>query len=220
MKGGAIMKNSFLLAQPMRVCPVTGPLKFRAKSPVLCLVFCLVLCLLLCLLVAGSYAQDSSRFQSVGGEYGRKVISTIKADENQTTVASDTNSTLWSWGSSPKGTLVSNGNLIGDPRYTMKRLNVVSNWLGESLTDPYSTANYNEYTYTDAQTGESVKTYTDPTTGEPYYTYTDPTSGKLVNIYFNPLTGVPTRASFAPGSSQPENGEGKTQSYSLPPIFN
>jgi hypothetical protein len=179
----------------------------------------LALILVACLLVASCCAENSTRFQSVGGDYGRKMISTIKTNETQTTAASNSNGTLWNWGSSPKGTLVVDGNLIGDPTYTMKRLNRVSNnYLGDTYVDPYGTA-APEYTYTDAATGEVVTTYVDPTTGESYYTYTDSVSKKLVYVYFNPETGVPTRTALAPASSQTAEKEEEQKTFSLPPIF-
>jgi len=171
--------------------------------------------LAVCLLSFSCVAQDSSRFQSVGGNYGRELISSIKTNETKaTTTSSDSKSNMWSWGGSPKGTVVVDGNLVGDPAYAMKKLNVVHNWLDESLTDPYSTTP-TEYSYTDATTGEPVTTYIDPSTGQYYYKYTDTVSGKLVYVYFDPTTGVPIRASFAPESE----AESKNTTFSLPPIF-
>ena len=174
----------------------------------------LLVVLVIDLMAAGCYAQDSSRFQSVGGDFGRKVISTIKSDDTQPAAANDNNGSLWSWGSSPKGTMVVDGNLIGDPSYTMKKLNVTSNWLGDSFVDPYGTA-APAYSYTDAQTGEPVKTYVDPITGQSYYTYTDYKTGRLVYVYFNPETGVPTYASFGPVSGQYL----EQKQFALPAIF-
>ena len=167
------------------------------------------------LLLGSCCAQDSSRFQSVGGDYGRELISAIKSNDTQAAAAtSDKNSSMWSWGSSPKGTLVVDGNLVGDPAYAMKKLNVVQNWLGESLTDPYSKTP-TEYSYTDATTGEPVTTYVDPTSGQYYYKYTDTVSGKLIYVYFDPTTGVPTRASFAPDTEKDD----ASTTFTLPPIF-
>jgi hypothetical protein len=151
----------------------------------------------------------------VGGDFGKKVISTIKTNDTKPAAASNSNSSLWSWGNSPKGTLVVDGNLVGDPKYTMKTLNVTSNWLGDSLVDPYGTA-APAYSYTDPQTGEPVQTYVDPITGQSYYTYTDSKTGRLVYVYFNPETGVPTYASFTPVSGQYI----EQKKFALPPIFN
>jgi len=160
-------------------------------------------------------AQDSSHFQSVGGDYGRELISNIKSNETKAATASnDSKNSMWSWGGSPKGTVVVDGNLVGDPAYAMKKLKVVNNWLDESLTDPYSTTP-REYSYTDAETGEAVTTYVDPATGQYYYKYTDTVSGKLIYVYFDPTTGVPIRASFAPEAEEDD----KNTTFSLPPIF-
>ncbi|OPY49575.1 MAG: hypothetical protein A4E49_03085 [Methanosaeta sp. PtaU1.Bin112] len=175
----------------------------------------LVVCLI-CLMASDCYADDTGRFQSVGGDYGRKLISTIKSSDAEPAAASGTNGSLWSWGSSPKGSLVIDGNLVGDPAYTMKKLNVVKNWLGDTFVDPYGTASP-AYTYTDPVTGESIPTYVDPTSGQSYYTYVDYKSGKTVYVYFNPDTGVPIYASYAPLSGQ--SAEQKQSTSTLPPIF-
>ena len=172
--------------------------------------------LIACLLAVDCYAQSTSQFQNVGGDFGRNVIGTLKANDTQPASASNNtgNSGLWDWGNAPKGTLVVDGNLIGDPKYTMKKLNVTSNWLGDSFVDPYGTAS-SANTYTDAQTGEPVKTYVDPISGQSYYTYTDSKTGRLIYVYFNPETGVPTYASFTPVSGQYV----EEKKFALPPIF-
>jgi hypothetical protein len=174
-----------------------------------------VLVVYLFLLASGCYAQDTGRFQSVGGDFGKKMISTIEANDTKPAASSGNNGSLWSWGSSPKGTLVVDGNLIGDPKYSVKKLNVTSNWLGDSFVDPYGTA-IPAYSYTDPQTGEPVKTYVDPITGQSYYTYTDSKSGRIIYVYFNPETGVPTYTSFGPVSGQYV----VPNQFALPPIFN
>jgi hypothetical protein len=176
----------------------------------------LALILAACLMTQYCCAENASRFQSVGGDYGRSLISSIKSDDAKTEAASNSNGTLWSWGSSPKGTLVVNGNLIGDPTYTMKTLKVVQNWLWESMDDAYGTS-AGSYTYLDPETDEEITTYVDPITGEPYYQYTDSVSGKVVNVYFNPKTGVPIRTSFA-DSSNTEQAQ-NTTTFVLPPVF-
>jgi hypothetical protein len=173
-----------------------------------------VVALVACILAAGCMAQSSSHFQSVGGDFGRNLIGTLKSNDAEPAAASDNKSSLWSWGNSPKGTLVVDGSLIGDPAYTMKKLNVVRNWLGDTFVDPYGTATP-AYSYTDAVTGEPVTAYVDPISGQSYYTYVDSKTGKMVYVYFNPETGVPTYASFTPVSGQYI----EQKKFSLPPIF-
>jgi len=183
--------------------------------------FALVLVLIVFLLAETGLSQNPSHFTSVGGEYGRNVIGTIKADDNATAGGaaeeqeSQNKSGLWSWGSSPKGTLVVDGTLIGDPRYTMKKLNVTKNWLEDTFVDPYGSGS-SGYTYTDSQTGEPVQTYVDAN-GRSYYTYTDASTKKLVYVYFNAQTGEPTYASFTPLSGT--GTADQTTESSLPPIF-
>jgi hypothetical protein len=172
------------------------------------------------LMIASCSADDSGRFQNVGGDYGRTFINSIKSDETETVAASNSSDTLWDWGGSPKGTMVLDGNLISDPRYAPNKLNVVENYLDESFMDPYNPySQASAYTYTDSVTGEVVPTYMDPTTGEPYYKYTDPVSGKLLYVYFNPLTGVPTRTVFAPDSDSAPAGQEGQGTFTLPSIF-
>ncbi len=176
--------------------------------------FAVVVALLIaCLLAAGCFAQSTSRFQGVGGDYGRNVLNSLNASNPQPTAASNSNNSLWNWGGAPKGRILIDGNLIGDPRYTMKNLSVTNNWLGDSLVDPYGDTP--AYSYTDPVTGKPVKTYVDPNTGQTYYTYTDSKTGRLVYVYFNPETGEPTYASFTPISGQYVEQE----QFALPPIF-
>lgn len=171
--------------------------------------------IVVCLLAADCCAQSSSRFQSVGGDFGRSLIGTLRANDTKPAAAPDSsNGSLWSWGSSPKGTVVVDGNLVGDPKYTLKNLTVTNNWLGDSFVDPYGTTSP-AYSYTDPDTGAPVKTYVDPITGQSYYTYTDSKTGKLVYVYFNPETGEPTYASFTPVSGEYRQED----KFSLPPIF-
>ncbi len=177
-------------------------------------VFAVVVLLMACLLIAGCYAQSSSRYQSVGGDYGKNMIGTLKTNESQPAAASDSKSSLWSWGSAPRGSLILDDTLIADPKYSARKLNVTNNWLGDSLVDPYGSIP--EYSYTDPQTGMPVKTYVDPNTGQSYYTYTDSKTGRLVYVYFNPETGEPIYAGFSPITGN----KSATNDLTLPPIFN
>jgi hypothetical protein len=172
--------------------------------------------LMLCLMATICNGQEDGRFQIIGGDYGKKMISVIDANDTEQAAESNKSGTLWSWGSSPKGSQIVDGMLVEDPRYSLKKLNVVSNWLGDSLVDPYGVTEP-AYAYTDPDTGLPVKTYVDPVTGHYYYTYTDAKSGKLVYVYFNPQTGEALYTSYAPISGQYVVAN---QSFTLPPIFN
>lgn len=190
--------------------------------------FAAVALLVACLLTANGLAQSSSRFQSVGEDYGKNLIGTLKTTNPEPTTASN-KSGLWSWGSSPKGTTILDGSLAGDPKYSMKKLNVVDNWLGDSLMDPYGSTS--AYSFTDPDTGAPVKIYVDPYTGQYYYISTDSKSKKPVYVYFNPETGVPFYASFSPpAGASPEINAGPyagtnsgtnagTNGITLPPVF-
>jgi hypothetical protein len=129
--------------------------------------------LIACLLTADCHAQDSNRFQSVGGDYGRSVIGTLKANETAPSSGSsnDTssgNKGLWDWGTAPKGSLIKDGKLVDDPFTTWKALNLSSGWIGEVETDPF--------------TGRSIYAYKIPSTGETKYFYIDPYTGEAVYV--------------------------------------
>jgi hypothetical protein len=129
--------------------------------------------LIACLLAADGYAQDGSRFQSVGGDYGRSVIGTFKTgDATPSSGNSSSNgsgdSRLWNWGTAPKGSLIKNGKLVDDPLTTWKALNLSGDWIGEVETDPF--------------TGRSIYAYKIPSTGEIKYFYIDPYTGAAVYV--------------------------------------
>ena len=128
-----------------------------------------VVVLVVCLLASGSYAQDTSRFQSVGGDLGKNMIRTTMT-QSRRPLAITKPVELGKFAQ-----LVVDGNLIGDPKYSMKKLNVTSNWLGDSFVDPYGLS---APAYQPDPQEEPVKTYVDPISGQSYYTYTDSKSGK------------------------------------------
>jgi len=156
--------------------------------------------LIICLLAANCFAQSTSNFQSVGGDFGKKWISSFEAQDSTSSEQNQTND-LWSWGGSPKGSIVVNGQLMADPYYVWKSLNYSSGWLG--------------------------KVYVDPNTGYPVYGYIDPYTGMQVNYYIDPKTGKPVYTSLYPyygavyyGNASPYySPDYLTQSYSLPPVF-
>jgi len=156
---------------------------------------------MVCLLAAGCSAESASRFQSVSGEFAQDWISDFKVQNPQPVqeVHSDNVSDLWNWGSAPKGSAIVDGELITDPNYLRPWLNLSSNWLGETYTDPNTGLSVD--TYLDPLTGKTIYYYLNPSTGRPYYTYTsyiDPNTGKRVYAYVNPLTGEPVSSAISP----------------------
>lgn len=155
--------------------------------------------LIACLLAADCYAQDSSRFQSVGGDYGRSVIGTFKtgdaAPSSGNAINSSSNgsgdSRLWNWGTAPKGSLIKDGKLVDDPFNTWKALNLSNGWIGEVETDPF--------------TGRSIYAYKIPSTGEIKYFYMDPYTGQAVYV--------------DRGSSISNDAENADSNYVLPSVF-
>ena len=148
--------------------------------------------LIACLLAVDCYAQSTSRFQSVGGDFGRNVIGTLKANDTQPApVSNSSNNSLWNWGNAPKGSLIQNGKLVADPFNTWKSLNYTDGWMGEVEKDPY--------------TGFSIYAYKIPGTGETKYFYIDPYTGKPIYVDRGNAIGT-------------ENVVGSA-SYTLPPVF-
>jgi len=125
--------------------------------------------LVACLLAVDCYAQSTSRFQSVGGDFGRNVIGTLKANDTEQAAASinNSNNSLWNWGNAPKGSLIQNGKLVTDPFNTWKSLNYTDGWIGQVEVDPFT--GYPIYAYKIPNTRETKYFYLDPYTGEPIY---------------------------------------------------
>ncbi len=210
-----------------RSAAMPGPCGVKMKIT-MAVVALLMACLTAGLLVSGGFAQDTSRYQSVGEDYGKSLFGTLRTTNPEP--AASNNSSLWSWGGSPKGTSILNGGLAGDPKYSMKKLNVTYNWLGDSFLDPYG--NTPAYSFTDPDTGAPVKTFVDPYTGQYYYIYTDSRSGKPVYVYFDPETGVPFYATFSPPAGAEMNtganvgtnagnagANAGTNGITLPPVY-
>jgi hypothetical protein len=186
--------------------PFIAKMLFQRSGVSMKTAFAVVVALLIaCLLAAGCLAQSTSRFQSVGGDYGRNVISSLKAPapDSQSTAASDnsSNNSLWNWGTAPKGSMIQNGKLVADPFYVWSALNLTNGWLGETDVDPY--------------TGNQIYSYVDPNTGETKSFYMDPGTGKPVFVDRGANGYSPVYGSVSPFYS---NGYGG--SYVLPPVFN
>jgi hypothetical protein len=162
--------------------------------------FALALSLTICLLAIGCYAQSTSGPQNVGGDFGRNWIGSFKA-QNPQPAEQNLKNDLWTWGSSPKGSIMVNGNLVPDPYYIWKSLNYTSGWLGKVSVDP--TTGYPVYGYLDPYTGMQINYYMDPKTRKPVYS----------NVY--PDYGFPYYGSVPPyySSDYLQNG------YVLPSIF-
>ena len=145
------------------------------------------------LLAMDCYAQGTSYFQSVGGDFGRNVIGTLKANDTQPAPASNNNinNSLWDWGNAPKGSLIQNGKLVVDPFNSWKSLNYTDGWIGEVEADPF--------------------------TGYPIYAYKIPNTGETKYFYVDPYTGVPTYVER--GSGIDTANVVRSGSYALPPVF-
>jgi hypothetical protein len=160
-----------------------------------------VIFLTACLTTSCCYAQSISRSQGVGGDFGRNWLSSFKA-QNPSEAEQNLENGLWTWGGSPKGSIIVNGKLVPDPYYIWKSMNFTWGWLGRAYLDPY--------------TGNPVYAYVDPFTGGILYFYVDPNTGRPAYVYPN---GVPEYVgtypifppNYWPGGiapSQPYNSNG------------
>jgi hypothetical protein len=149
--------------------------------------FVVSILLVLGILLTVSNAQTTGNFQSVGEDFGQAWLKNFQAQNPAKQSQAQNSTSLWSWGSAPKGRTIQNGSLVTDPYYIWKSLNLTSGWLGQVYVDP--------------KTGYPVYAFVDPYTGNPDYFYVDPKTGKSVYINSDTTTGTPTYSSVPPYSS-------------------
>ena len=159
----------------------------------------ILLTIAILLLVVGC-CDGQSYTKNVGGDFGRSWIGSFKA-QNPQPAETNLKNDLWSWGSSPKGSIIVNGNLMPDPYYIWKSLNYSSGWLGKVYIDP--------------ATGYPVYGYINPYTGLPVYYYLDPKARKTVYVNAYPYNGLPYNYAAPPYYS----GDFLPPGYLLPPVF-
>jgi hypothetical protein len=135
------------------------------------IMFTVAVLLAFCLFANAAYvllSSGSGKFQEVGGDFGKSWISNFQA-QNPKLNTQTNNSTLWGWGSVPKGK-----ELVGDKLVDANKtwLYNATNWMGDNYVDPYS------------------GNYIDPNTGQPVYrnlqvfpptTTTNPNSNPTTN---------------------------------------
>lgn len=118
---------------------VSGGLGLRNRSSVYAVIVLLTALCLLFIITVSCSAQSAPSFQSVSGEFARNWIDSYKAQNPQPVQESRGNgSDLWNWGNAPRGSRIDNGKLLTDPNYLRPQLNLSSNWLGDTYTDPNS----------------------------------------------------------------------------------
>lgn len=155
-----------------------------------------VLALLIACLWAGlGLAQSEDRFQSIGGEYGRNIIGSLTANETRAATSNnDSNSTLWNWGTIPKGSMLVNGSLSRDP-----------------FNNPGSIENP-ESSY--------VQVGVDAFTGRAIYSYKPPNGAAAKYFYVDAYTGLPVYVEWGDITTDGYSSAGAaSQSYVLPSAF-
>ncbi len=161
-----------------------------------------VLLILSIFLAVASSQSTPPSFQSVSGEFAEKWIKDFKNENERAAPKIESNnngSDLWNWGRAPLGSKIVDGNLVTDPYYLRPLLNLSSNWLGETYTDPET--GFPMETYSDPLTGKKIYRFLNPTTSKPFFTYStypDAKTGNLVYAYIDPMTGMEVYASTAP----------------------
>ncbi len=130
--------------------------------------------LIACLLAGMGFAQNEDRFQSIGGDLGRSIISSLTANETKVADSENNNSTLWNWGTIPKGGMLVNGTLAKDP------FNIPG-----PIDNPDSS--YSRVGV-DAFTGKAIYSYTPPDGAAAKYFYVDPYSGLPVYVEKDDVT--------------------------------
>lgn len=163
-----------------------------------------------CLFTVNCVAEDSSRFQSLSGDYGRSLISELKGNDTQQAAAasSNGNNTLWNWGTAPKGSVVNDGKLVNDPTNTWNSIDLSGGWAKEVGVDTF--------------TGNTIYSYQVPSTGVTRYFYIDPYTEKAVYVDKGSFT-LEEPASTNSGSTGNTGNTGNSAtgsgSYALPAIF-
>jgi hypothetical protein len=71
---------------------------------------------------------ENEHFQGVGGDFGRTMLNSLKAQNPQPAEQNASND-LWSWGSAPKGKTMVNGKLVDAAMTSV--VNWSANWLGD-----------------------------------------------------------------------------------------
>jgi hypothetical protein len=116
------------------------------------IIFTAIVLLALCLVAFAQFVVPSSgsgKVQQVGGDFGKAWISNFQAQNPKPAAQGKNNTTLWGWGSVPRGKELVGGKLVDAPNGTW--LYNTTNWMGDNYVDPYS------------------GNYIDPNTGLPVY---------------------------------------------------
>ncbi len=153
--------------------------------------------ILACLLAFNAGAESNSRFQSLSGDFGRGVLSTLDTNKTQTATADNNSSNnLWGWGTAPKGNMVVDGKLVEDPLSSMNFADYTS---------------FSKPVGVDVFTGRTIYSYP-VSAGATKYFYIDPYTEEPV---FVEAGGFMTETAYAESAGSTSS----SSDYSLPPIF-
>jgi len=159
-------------------------------------VFVALALMVVSLLATNCYAESTSHFQSVGGDYGRDVIGTMTANDAQAAAKNnDSNSTLWNWGNVPKGNMLVDGKLVEDP--------------------------FNNGDFADFSSGSMKTVGVDAFTGNTIYSYKVPNTDVTRYFYIDPYTSNPVyvESNSIMTDEVVSSAGSASQSYSLPSAF-
>ncbi len=125
--------------------------------------FAVVMLILLCLAAQAQFAavsDNSGKFQSVSGEFEKSWLKNYLA-LNPRPVPQVNNTSLWGWGSIPKGKSLVDGKLIDNYSYYQ---DMTANWLGDYYLNPYTSEPINPDNYP----GYFIPVYSSPQYSNPY----------------------------------------------------
>jgi hypothetical protein len=108
--------------------------------------FTVVILILLCLAAQAQTAavgNNPMKFQSVSGEFAKSWLKNYLA-ENPRPLPQVNNTSLWGWGSIPKGKDLVGGKLFDNYTYSQ---DMTANWLGDYYLNPYTSEPINPANY-------------------------------------------------------------------------
>jgi hypothetical protein len=127
------------------------------------IVFTLVVLILLCLTAnaqTAAVSNGSVKFQSVSGDFAKSWLENYQA-ANPRPVPQVNNTSLWGWGSIPKGKDLIGGKLVDNYSYSQ---DMTANWLGDYYLNPYTSEPINPANYP----GYFIPAYSSPEYLNPY----------------------------------------------------
>jgi hypothetical protein len=127
---------------------------------ILFIVFVLILLCLAAHAQSVAVSDSSGKFQSVSGDFAQAWIKNYLAS-NPSPVPQVNNTSLWGWGTIPKGKDLVGGKLVDNYTYSQ---DMTANWLGDYYLNPYTSEPIDPANYP----GYFIPVYSSPQYSNPY----------------------------------------------------